>query len=85
MSFARWRATGREAAVIGLGKSGVAAALLLRREGVPVYASDAAKDLAKVLGAEAEAAGRRLAEGNVAVKQAGHDLSRIGRAGVCVV
>ncbi len=85
MSFARWRATGREAAVIGLGKSGVAAALLLRREGVPVYASDAAKDLAKVLGADAEAAGRRLAEGNVAVQLAGHDLARIGRAGVCVV
>ena len=40
MTFDRWRAVGRETAVIGLARSGVAAALLLRREGVPVYASD---------------------------------------------
>ncbi|MBK6778777.1 MAG: UDP-N-acetylmuramoyl-L-alanine--D-glutamate ligase [Gemmatimonadetes bacterium] len=85
MSFARWRAGGREAAVIGLGKSGVAAALLLRREGIPVYASDVARDLAKVLGTEAEAAGHRLAEAGVAVQLAGHDLARIGGAGLCVV
>jgi len=34
--FQRWRATGREVAVVGLGKSGVAATRLLRREGLPV-------------------------------------------------
>lgn len=83
--FARWRSSGREAAVIGLGKSGVASALLLRREGIPVYASDMAKDLSKVLGAEAETAGRRLAEAGVLLELGRHDLSRIGRAAVCVV
>ena len=35
-----WRASGREVAVIGLGKSGVAATLLLRDHAIPVYASD---------------------------------------------
>ena len=35
-----WLAGGREVAVVGLGKSGVAASLLLRDFGVPVYASD---------------------------------------------
>ena len=39
--FDRWRADGREIAVIGLGKSGIAATRLLRREGLEVYASDA--------------------------------------------
>ena len=36
----QWRPTGREVAVVGLGKSGVAATLLLRDHGLPVYASD---------------------------------------------
>ena len=36
-----WRRTGSVVAIIGLGKSGVAAARLLAREGVRVYASDA--------------------------------------------
>ena len=40
VSFERWKAGGREAAVVGLARSGMAAALLLRREGIPVYASD---------------------------------------------
>lgn len=35
-----WLATGREVAVVGLGKSGIAAGRLLRTRGVPVYASD---------------------------------------------
>ncbi len=70
---------GREVAVIGLGRSGVAATRLLLRAGRPVYASDAGKfsaleDLAqglRVLGA--------------AVDLGGHDLARIERAGLCVV
>ncbi|HMG17550.1 MAG TPA: hypothetical protein VK573_02405, partial [Gemmatimonadales bacterium] len=36
-----WRRAGSVVAIIGLGKSGVAAARLLAREGVRVYASDA--------------------------------------------
>ncbi len=85
MSFARWRASGREAVVIGLGKSGTAAALLLRREGLRVYASDAARDLEKLLGGEAPGWLRRLQEAGVEVQLGGHDLARIGRAGVCVI
>lgn len=85
MSFARWRASGREAAVVGLGKSGTAAALLLRREGLRVYASDNAKDLSKLLGAEAPIWLRRMQEAGIDVQLGGHDLQRIGRAGVCVI
>ena len=36
----RWRASGREVAVVGLGKSGTAATLLLRDHRIPTYASD---------------------------------------------
>jgi len=85
MSFARWRASGREAAVIGLGRSGVAASLLLRREGLRVYASDGAKDLSKTAGAEAPAIERRLKDAGIDFQLGGHDLQRIGRAGVVVV
>jgi UDP-N-acetylmuramoylalanine--D-glutamate ligase len=85
MSFARWRSSGREAVVVGLGRSGTAAALLLRREGLRVYASDAAKDLGKLLGAEAALWLRRLQEAGVEVQVGGHDLQRIGHAGVCVI
>ncbi len=67
-----------EVAVIGLGKSGRAAAELLRRHGHAVYASDAstspaaqqAADALRALGATAETGG--------------HDLPRIARA-ACVV
>src|SRR2546426_1356793 len=38
-----WRRAGSVVAIIGLGKSGVAAARLLAREGVRVYASDASE------------------------------------------
>ena len=34
--FERWRATGREVAVLGLARSGAAAALLLRDRGIQV-------------------------------------------------
>lgn len=85
MSFERWRASGREAAVIGLAKSGVAAGLLLRREGIPVYASDMAKDLTKSAGPEARAIEERLRAAGVEMQLGGHDLARIARAGICVV
>jgi UDP-N-acetylmuramoylalanine--D-glutamate ligase len=38
--FEEWRDSGREVAVVGLGKSGVAATRLLRSRDIPVYASD---------------------------------------------
>ena len=80
MSFDRWRATGREAAVIGLGKSGRAAALLLKREGIPVYISDLSTTPYGGPGAEAE-----LRAAGIDVQLGGHDLARIARAGICVV
>jgi UDP-N-acetylmuramoylalanine--D-glutamate ligase len=82
VSFARWRAGGREAAVIGLGRSGLAAALVLRREGIPVYASDLAADPAHTVAAEDV---RRLTAAGVEVELGRHDLARIARAGVVVV
>ena len=48
-----WRRAGSVVAIIGLGKSGVAAARLLAREGVRVYASDASEH--PYAGAAAEA------------------------------
>jgi UDP-N-acetylmuramoylalanine--D-glutamate ligase len=79
VSFERWRATGREAAVLGLARSGVAATLLLRREGIPVYASDGAA------GPELEASAVALRAAGAEVELGRHDLGRIGRAGVVVV
>ncbi len=73
---AAWRAG--EVAVIGLGKSGVAAALLLRREGVRVYASDAAADERTTQAAAA------LTAHGVAAEAGRHDLDRIARASLVV-
>ena len=67
-------------AVIGLGKSGVAATRLLVREGARVYASDAA---AQPFAAEALAALRALP--GVDVQIGGHDLARIRAAAGVVV
>ncbi|MGH7703429.1 MAG: Mur ligase family protein, partial [Gemmatimonadales bacterium] len=79
MTFERWRATGREIAVLGLAKSGIAATRLLRKHGLPVYASDAAG------GAELEAPAAPLRASGAAVELAGHDLARITRAAAVVV
>ena len=70
-------ATG-EFAVIGLGRSGVAAARLLRRAGLRVYASDRSSGEAVQQDAE-----RLRAEG-VDVDVGTHDLARIARAAVVV-
>jgi len=67
-----------EAAVIGLGRSGVHASLLLAREGVRVYASDSASDSA------ATAAAKRLREAGIDAVAGAHDLARIARASVVV-
>jgi UDP-N-acetylmuramoylalanine--D-glutamate ligase len=73
---AEWRAG--EAAVVGLGRSGVNAALLLAREGVRVYASDGASDAA------AAAAAKRLSDAGIAAVAGAHDLERIARAVVVI-
>jgi len=68
-----------EAAVIGLARSGVSAARLLRRLGMPVYASDGGSGTALTEAAD------RLAAGGCAVEVGHHDLARIARASVAVV
>jgi UDP-N-acetylmuramoylalanine--D-glutamate ligase len=74
-----WRATGREVAVVGLGKSGVAATLLLRDLGLPVYASDTGTAGPYPGWAET------LRAAGAEVQLGGHDLGRIGRATAVVV
>lgn len=71
-----WRAG--EVAVVGLGRSGVAATRLLARAGIRVYASDTAPDPA---GLPAELGGLP----GVTLELGGHDLGRIRRARAVVV
>ncbi|HEU4587409.1 MAG TPA: UDP-N-acetylmuramoyl-L-alanine--D-glutamate ligase [Gemmatimonadales bacterium] len=79
MLIERWRAAGRPVAVVGLGKSGVAATLLLRARGLPVYASDVGTSPAlEAQAAELRAAGARVDLG-------GHDLGAIAGAAAVVV
>ena len=77
--FEQWRASGREVAVVGLGKSGVAAALLLREHGVPTYASDVGT------GPTFDAWAAKLGGAGATVHLGAHDLERIGRAVAVVV
>lgn len=74
----RWLVDGREVAVVGLGRSGVAATRLLRSRGVPVYASDAGPGGDAATLDQLRAAGASIATG-------GHDLARIAKAQVVVV
>lgn len=68
-----------EFAVVGLARSGRAAALLLRKAGLSVYASDSGRtDGAVQAAAELERAG-------VSVSVGSHDLARIAKASVVVV
>lgn len=71
------RMTG-EIAVIGLGKSGVAVATLLRRDGAAVYASDGGTS------ATLEEHAARLRALGVQVDLGGHDLTRIAAAALVV-
>ena len=67
-----------EVAVVGLGRSGRAAARLLRRAGATVYASD---------GSSAEGVAQAAAELRalgIDATAGGHDLDRIGRAAVVI-
>jgi UDP-N-acetylmuramoylalanine--D-glutamate ligase len=79
MMIAEWRAKGRPVAVVGLARSGVAATLLLRDRGVPVYASDAAppEKLAD--------AARQLSGSGADVELGRHNLARIAAAEAVVV
>ena len=77
--FDRWLASGEEVAVVGLGKSGVAATRLLRRLGLGVYASDTGS------GGGYEDWAQALRETGAFVDLGGHDLERIRRAAAVVV
>jgi UDP-N-acetylmuramoylalanine--D-glutamate ligase len=77
--FEAWRATGCEVAVVGLGKSGTAASRLLRREGLPVYASDTGA------GPAFDAWAAELRDLGATVQLGGHDLARIARSAAVVV
>lgn len=68
-----------EVAVIGLGASGRAAARLLARDGVRVYASDAGT------GESVREAAAQLVAAGIAADAGKHDLARIARAGTVVV
>ncbi len=68
-----------DVAVVGLAKSGRAAALLLARHGHAVYASDAGSS------ASVQEAAQSLRGAGVSVDVGDHDLNRIGRAAVVVV
>ena len=67
-----------EIAVLGLGKSGLAVATLLRREGHAVYASDAGTSASATANAE------RLRAIGVDAVAGVHDLARIARSAVVV-
>jgi UDP-N-acetylmuramoylalanine--D-glutamate ligase len=76
--FVEWLTPGREVAVIGLGRSGLAVSRLLRRGGVAVYASDEASPTD-------EAAIRELEALGVAVEVGAHDLVRIAGSAAVIV
>jgi len=73
-----WKIPSREVAVVGLGKSGFAAGMLLAEHGVRVYASDSAAS------PRHEAWAATMREAGAAVELGGHDLDRI-RAAVAVI
>ena len=77
--FDRWIASGREVAVVGLGKSGVSATLLLRSRGVRVYSSDSGS------GPTFDAWARTLGAAGAEVDVGRHDLDRIARSAAVVV
>jgi UDP-N-acetylmuramoylalanine--D-glutamate ligase len=75
----RWSGGGDEVSVVGLGKSGVSATLLLRARGIPVYASDTGS------GPIYDAWAATLREAGAAVDLGGHDLRRISESAAVVV
>ncbi|HEY7635913.1 MAG TPA: UDP-N-acetylmuramoyl-L-alanine--D-glutamate ligase [Gemmatimonadales bacterium] len=77
--FEQWRRSGHEVAVVGLGKSGVAATLLLRDHDLPVYASDSGA------GATLQASSQSLSQAGAAVQLGGHDIDRVANATAVIV
>jgi UDP-N-acetylmuramoylalanine--D-glutamate ligase len=77
--FERWSARGEEVSVVGLGKSGVSATLLLRSRGIPVYASDTGS------GPRYDQWAATLHAAGAAVDIGGHDLGRISHSAAVVV
>jgi UDP-N-acetylmuramoylalanine--D-glutamate ligase len=77
--FGQWSESGKEVSVVGLGKSGVSATLLLRSRGIPVYASDNGS------GPSYENWARTLRDAGASVDIGGHDLPRISQSAAVVV
>jgi UDP-N-acetylmuramoylalanine--D-glutamate ligase len=77
--FERWSASAKEVSVVGLGKSGVSATLLLRSRGIRVYASDTGS------GPEYDEWAATLFAAGAAVDIGGHDLGRISHSAAVVV
>jgi UDP-N-acetylmuramoylalanine--D-glutamate ligase len=77
--FDRWLGSGREVSIIGLGKSGVAATLLLRARAIPVYASDTGT------GPPYDEWALTLRTVGAQVDLGAHDLARITRSAGVVV
>ena len=77
--FEGWLQSGKEVAVVGLGKSGVSATLLLRSRGIAVYASDTGT------GGDYDGWAAKLRDAGAAVDLGRHDLRRISRSAAVVV
>jgi UDP-N-acetylmuramoylalanine--D-glutamate ligase len=75
----RWSAGEDEISVVGLGKSGVSATLLLRSRGIAVYASDNGS------GPSYEEWAATLRNAGATVDLGGHDLRRISQSAAVVV
>ena len=79
MLLDEWKDQAREIAVLGLGRSGIAAARLLLSRGVKVYASETDS------GPELEKRTAPLGRAGASVQLGGHDLMRIKRAAAIIV
>lgn len=77
--FEDWKQSGKEVAVLGLGRSGIAAARLLLSRGIKVFASESDS------GTDLEARTAPLGRAGAAVQLGGHDLMRVKRAVAVVV
>ena len=77
--FDEWKNSGKEVAVLGLGRSGIAAARLLLSRGIKVFASESDS------GTELEAKTAPLGRAGASVQLGGHDLMRVKRAIAVVV
>jgi UDP-N-acetylmuramoylalanine--D-glutamate ligase len=79
MLLEEWKERGKEVAVLGLGRSGIAAARLLLSRGIKVYASETDS------GPDLEKRTAPLGRAGAAVQLGGHDLMRIKRSAAVVV